>query len=58
MGERRLSDEDIDALANILEERFAERFYLNLGKGVWNVVWKTLVMTICAIAAYGYYKNS
>lgn len=51
--ERTLTDADIDAL----EERFVQRFYSNLGKGMWSLAWKGAVLILLALAAYGYSKG-
>lgn len=55
MGEdkAKLSEEDIEKIVNKIEERFEQKFYLNLGKGLWNIVWRLAVLTIIGIAAYG-----
>lgn len=53
MSERTLSDADVEAIANALEERIVKKFYLDLGKGVFDVVWKVLVGGLIMIAAYG-----
>lgn len=54
---RRLSDEDIAALASELEKRLLTQFYHNLGKGVWGVLWKATITAVLAIAAYDYLKR-
>lgn len=54
MGEeRKLTDADVKALADELESRMVQRFYLNLGHGVWEVAWKVLVLGAVGLAAYG-----
>lgn len=50
---RNLTDADIDALAAKLEDRLARRFYLNLGEGVWGMVWKVILTGLVFLAAYG-----
>jgi len=57
MDDRTLTDADIKALADELEERLANRFYSHLGKGIWGVAWKVIIVGICTLAAYGYYKG-
>jgi len=49
----KLSEEDRDAIARKVFERFQEQFYLNVGKGVWKLVWKVLILALIAVAAYG-----
>lgn len=56
-GPRILSDEDVDAIAAALENRLEERFMVNLGKGVWGLFWKALIVLLVAIAAYGAVKT-
>jgi hypothetical protein len=51
--ERKLSDADIAALAKALKTEF----YLNLGKGVWALAWKVVVLLVVAVAAYGTLKG-
>jgi hypothetical protein len=48
-----LTDEDIDAIADVLEVRLVERFYSNLGQGVWGLAKKGAIMALLALAAYG-----
>jgi hypothetical protein len=52
-SERTLTDADIDAIVNKAEEVILSRFYRNLGKGLWSMVWRAIVVAIVAIAAYG-----
>lgn len=55
--DRRLTDADVQALADEFEARMVHRFYSNLGSGVWALVWKTIIFSIVAIAAYGAVKG-
>jgi hypothetical protein len=50
---RLLSDADIQALADELEDRLVRRFYLNLGRGLWGVLWRLAVTALLGLAAYG-----
>lgn len=50
---RNLTDDDIQALADAMEKKMVNRFYSNLGRGVWGIAWKILVVGILAVAAYG-----
>lgn len=54
---RLLTDEDIEAIADALEKRVTDRFYGNLGQGVWSLVWKALVIAIAGLVAYGSLKK-
>lgn len=51
--ERNLTDADVKALADEMEERMVNRFYRNLGHGVWSLIWKVLVLAAVGLAAYG-----
>ena len=48
-----LTEEDRDAIARRVFERFQEQFYMNVGKGVWKLVWRVILLALIAIAAYG-----
>jgi hypothetical protein len=50
---RTLTDADIDAITEKLEERVIERFQINVGKGILNAVWKWFIVALIAVAAYG-----
>lgn len=54
MSQRTISDEDAEAIAAALEERLMRKFYADLGKGVWAMAWKALIVLIVGIAGYGY----
>jgi hypothetical protein len=50
---RLLTDADIEALAEALEDRMLQRFHLNLGKGVLGMIWKGVIIVLLVLAAYG-----
>jgi len=50
---RALTDADVQALANEMERRLANRFYLNLGRGFWGLVWKGIIVILIGISTYG-----
>lgn len=59
-GERRgraLTDEDAKAiaaaLADEMEDRLIKRFYHNLGRGLWGLLWKGFLLAMLGLAAYG-----
>lgn len=54
---RALTDDDVQALADEFESRLVSRFYANLGRGIWGLVWKGLVGGVVLIAAYGAAKG-
>lgn len=55
---RNLTDADVEAIATRLKEKAIKEFYADLGKGVWAMVWRAMVMAIVAVAAYGAMKDS
>lgn len=57
IGPRSLTDADAEAIAMALERRVRRRFYEDLGKGLWSWVWKVLLGSLIAIAAYGGLKG-
>jgi hypothetical protein len=54
---RTLTDDDIAAIVKGLEHRLEDRFYKDVGRGVWAVVWKGLLMAMIGLAAYGATKG-
>lgn len=50
---RALTDADIEAIADVLEMRLINRFYRNLGRGVWGLAKKGAVTVLLILAAYG-----
>ena len=57
-GGRKLTDEDVKAVVEALENRIVARFYTDLGKGVWAVVWKALIVVLIGLAAAGAVKGT
>ena len=55
--ERNLTDDDVRAVVDQIEERMVERFYGDLGRGVWGIAWKAIVMGLVALATYGSVKG-
>lgn len=51
--ERLLSDADVAAIVDELEERMVSRFYGNVGRGVWAWFWKAVLGLLILAAAYG-----
>ena len=52
-----LSDEDVRKIAEELESRLVNRFFINLGQGFWALAWKGIVLILLAVAAYGAFKG-
>lgn len=50
---RNLTDADIEALSAAMEKRIVNRFYLNLGSGLWGLIWKGILLVSIFLAAYG-----
>lgn len=50
---RTLTDADAQAVAAALHQRIVKQFYLDLGKGVFSLIWKAVVAAFVLIAAYG-----
>lgn len=50
---RALTYADIEAIADMLEVRLINRFYRNLGRGVWGMAKKGAVAALLILAAYG-----
>ena len=53
-----LTEADLDRIVDKLEKRLLGRFYINLGKGVWAIAWKGLVVLLLGIAAFGHFGKS
>lgn len=51
--ERTLSDSDIEAIVEKTSDVLMQKFYTNLGRGIWAVVWKAVVLGALALATYG-----
>ena len=52
-----LTDEEIKKIAAELESRLVSRFYLNVGKGFWALVWRGIIMLALALAVYGAFHS-
>ena len=52
-SKRNLTEADVEAIVDALEERLTKKFYSDVGKGVWDMVWKTVIVGVVAVAAYG-----
>lgn len=53
---RSLSDGDVTAIVDALEARLTDKFYRDLGKGLWGLVYKAIIASLVFIAAYGAIK--
>lgn len=57
MSERNLTDADVEAVAEALEKRLTEKFYADLGRGVWAYVRKAFIIVVLAVVAAGAYHG-
>ena len=57
MSDRNLTDDDVAAIVDALSARVKLEFYADLGRGVWGLVWKTVVGALIGLAAYGSVKG-
>ncbi len=53
MLERSLTDADVVAIVDAIEKRATEKFYRDLGKGLWGIVWRGLIGVALVVAAWG-----
>lgn len=54
--DRLISDADVTAIVDALETRITDKFYRDVGKGIWGMVWKAILGSMLFIAAYGAIK--
>lgn len=56
-SKRLLSDADVEAIAvamaDKMEDRLMQRFYLNLGRGMWDLMKKGAFVALLTLAAWG-----
>lgn len=55
--DRKLTDADVQEIVSQIEIRVSERFYKDLGRGVWGIAWKAILIAMISIAAYGSVKG-
>lgn len=53
MGNRTLTEEDVKAIAEQIENGITQRFTFNVGRGVLGLVWRVVLYALIATAAYG-----
>lgn len=53
MENRTITDADVDAIVARLEQRAAQRFQINVGRGVLGLVWKAVMLLLIFLAGYG-----
>jgi len=57
MQQRNLTEHDVKAIVDLLRKEVTQGFYQDLGRGVWSIAWKVIVVLILSIAAYGHFKG-
>lgn len=55
--DRNLTEADVKAIVDTLEQRFTQKFYSDLGKGVWAWIWRAIIAAALFLAAYGAAKG-
>jgi hypothetical protein len=50
---RTLTDADIAAIVERAEKVIVDRFYSDLGRGFWRIVWGSIITGLVALAAFG-----
>jgi hypothetical protein len=55
--ERKITDADVDAIAEAIREKMLERFYQDLGYGVWFWIKRGIFGAVMVLAAWGAYKS-
>ncbi len=53
-----LTEEDREDIAERVFEKFKDEFFRNVGKGVWRVVWKSIIVGMIVLSAYGLGKGT
>ena len=56
--QRSLTDDDVKAIVDGLEERILSRMYLNAGKGILSLAWRAFLIIVLALAIYGVVNGS
>ena len=55
--EENLNEEQLAKLARLvadaLEKKLESRFYGNLGRGLWSLAWKGIIVAVIVISVYG-----
>ncbi len=52
-NDHKLTDEEIELIVSKVCDNLEKKLYLNIGKGLLGMVWKTILIGLIAIAAYG-----
>jgi hypothetical protein len=55
--DKKLTDSDVNAIVDAIEERMVNRLKINIGAGVLSALWRAIIIVIVGIAAYGSIKG-
>jgi hypothetical protein len=55
---RNLTDADVVAIVDLMQKRWTEQFYQNIGQGVMKRVRDFMIVVLIAVAAYGYHQRT
>ena len=55
--DRSLTEADVEAIVDSFENRMEQRFFVNLGRGIWAFVWRAAIAGLLMLAAWGHYKG-
>lgn len=53
-GKRTLTDADVKAITDRLQEQISDRFVRGAGWGILRMAWRGLILAIIALAVYGW----
>jgi hypothetical protein len=53
MTQRTLTDDDVQAIVDALEDRITQNLYLSAGRGIWDLAKKGFFLAVLGLAAYG-----
>lgn len=57
-GDRKISDADVEAIVQELQKQLAQKFYDDLGRGIWSALKTLAIAAALALAAWGYKNGS
>lgn len=53
MSDQKLTEEEIDMIVDKVCSKLEAKLYLNVGQGIFGLIWKGVVVLLIAIAGYG-----
>ena len=57
LSRRNFTDEELEVLANKLEELLVERIQINIGKAILSTIWKWLLTAIIGVWSWFYLSH-